>query len=231
MPFITYEHLKRSVMNKNELEIAKLVLETSKRMSDAGFVLGTWGNVSIRVNDKFVITPSGMAYSKMNPKDMVIVNIDGDVVEGKWKPSTETSLHATIYHARTDANAVLHTHSIFASAVAVTRSVIPPIVEDLVQIVGGSVEVAPYALSGTQELRQNVVELLSDRNAVLLANHGMVGIGKDVEEAWVVCEVVEKAARILVYSKILGTPVVLDDGEVKRLKDFFRSKYGLSRRG
>lgn len=214
------------MMNKEELNAAKCVVATSKKMVDSGLVVGTWGNVSMRIEEKVVITPSGMSYSKLSPEDMVVVDIDGNVVKGKWKPSTDTSLHAMIYKARRDVTGIIHTHPIFASAIAVTRCGIPPIIEDLVQIVGGEINVAAYAPPGTKELAENAVKALSDRNAVLLANHGAVGVGRDVEEAFMVCKIVEKSAQILIYSKILGNPVILDGKDVKRLRKFFLTKYG-----
>lgn len=213
-------------MKDRKLKAARQVVDACKKMCDTGFIVGTWGNVSMRVEKGFVITPSGMDYDKLNAGDMIVVDTTGKVVEGKWKPSTETPLHAAIYIAREDVNAILHTHSIFASSVAVTRCGISPIIEDLVQVVGGKVEVAKYALPGTERLKRNVVEALSEKNAVLLANHGMVGVGKDFEEAWIVCEIVEKSAQILIYSKILGNPIVLEEDEVKRLRNDFLTKYG-----
>lgn len=212
-------------MSKEELNAAKRVMATSKKMVDRGFVVGTWGNVSTRIEEKFVITPSRMSYDKLSPEDMVIVDMYGNVIKGKWKPSIETPLHVAIYKARKDVNAIVHTHSIFASAVAVTRCGIPPIIEDLVQIVGGEVNIATYALPGTEELAGNAVKALSDKNAVLLANHGLIGVGRDLEEAFMICEIVEKSARILIHSKVLGNPVILDREDIKYLRKFFLTKY------
>ncbi|MBE0520605.1 class II aldolase/adducin family protein [Candidatus Bathyarchaeota archaeon] len=212
-------------MSKEELNAAKRVVATSKKMVDRGFVVGTWGNVSTRIEEKFVITPSRMSYDKLSPEDMVIVDMYGNVIKGKWKPSIETPLHVAIYKARKDVNAIVHTHSIFASAVAVTRCGIPPIIEDLVQIVGGEVNIATYALPGTEELAGNAVKALSDKNAVLLANHGLIGVGRDLEEAFMICEIVEKSARIFIHSKVLGNPVILDREDIKYLRNFFLTKY------
>lgn len=213
------------MMSKEELNAAKRVVATSKKMVDRGFVVGTWGNVSTRIEEKFVITPSRMSYDKLSPEDMVIVDMYGNVIKGKWKPSIETPLHVAIYKARKDVNAIVHTHSIFASAVAVTRCGIPPIIEDLVQIVGGEVNIATYALPGTEELAGNAVKALSDKNAVLLANHGLIGVGRDLEEAFMICEIVEKSARIFIHSKVLGNPVILDREDIKYLRNFFLTKY------
>lgn len=213
-------------MNKIELNAAKHVVATSRKMVDIGFVVGTWGNVSTRIDGNFVITPSGMCYGRLSPEDMVVVDVNGNVVTGNWAPSTDTLLHLEIYKARKDVNAIIHTHSVFASAVAVTRSKIPAIIEDLVQIVGGDVDVVAYVLPRTRELVKNVARKLSDKSAVLLANHGVVGVGTNLEEALRVCEIVEKSAKIFVYSKVLGDPGILSEGDIRHLREFFLSKYG-----
>jgi len=214
------------VVNTEELSAAKRVVAACKKMVESGFVVGTWGNISTRIEGRFVITPSGMSYDKLSPEDMIIVDVNGNVVQGKWKPSTDTPLHVAIYKARKDVHAIVHTHSVFSSAVAVTGCGIPAIIEDLVQIVGGEVNVAAYAFPGTQEFAENAVKALSDRNAVLLANHGVVGVGRDLEEAFRVCEIVEKSAQILIYSKVLGNPIIIDKEDIKHLRKFFLMKYG-----
>ncbi|MBC7323873.1 MAG: class II aldolase/adducin family protein, partial [Moorella sp. (in: Bacteria)] len=143
-----------------------------RRLVEERLVVGTWGNISIREDDGqlFVITPSGMPYECIKPEDTVIVNFAGEVVEGDRKPSTETPLHSAIYQARPDVGAVVHTHSTYAGACAVARVPLPPITEDLVQIAGGGVDVAEYALPGSTQLAENALRALGDKNAVLLAN-------------------------------------------------------------
>ena len=207
------------------------VARAGVRMARAGLVLGTWGNVSCRVarEDLVVVTPSGMAYDALQPRDIVVVDLDGNLVEGERRPSTELALHLAIYRARPDVKAVMHTHSVFASAMAVAQLPVPPVVEDVAQIVGGVVPVAEYAPAGSLELAAKVVNALGQGNAVLLANHGMVGVGGSLEEAFNVCQIVEKAAQIYLWASLAGTPVILEEDEVQTLRQGYLVTYGQKR--
>ena len=203
------------------------MLVVGYQLLDKGLVAGTWGNISVRsTSEKLVaITPSGRNYRTLQPEDMVIVDYAGKVKEGSLKPSSELPLHLAIYKSRPDIHAIVHTHSVFASACAVARRPIPPIIEDLVQLAGGAIEVAKYALPGTAELAQNTVIALEDKNAVLLANHGVIGCGKTLDEALIACELVEKAAQIFFYANQLGGAVILNDEDVTIMHDFYCSHY------
>ncbi|OAT81286.1 class II aldolase/adducin family protein [Desulfotomaculum copahuensis] len=204
------------------------VYKTGARMAASGLVTGTWGNLSARVTGEnlVVITPSGLPYAGLQARDMVVMNLEGRVVEGEKRPSTEYQLHLAIYRARADVNAVMHTHSVFASALAVARRAIPPILEDLAQVVGGSVAVAAYARAGTAELAASAVEALGGHGAVLLANHGVVGVGRNLEEVLTVCQIVEKAAKVFVWADLVGQPAVLPEAEVAALRDCYLTSYG-----
>lgn len=151
--------------------IAKIkadVLQAGRVLLDKGLVAGTWGNISARIPETSLIavTPSGKGYYDITVDDIVIVSSAGTVYEGNLKPSSELPLHLAIYQARMDVQAIVHTHSIFASACAVAHKSIPPIIEDLVQLNGGGVDVASYALPGTETLAQNVVKALNNKNTV-----------------------------------------------------------------
>jgi L-fuculose-phosphate aldolase len=135
-------------------------------------------------------------------------------------------MHLSILRAREDVTGVMHTHSIYASACSAAHKEIPPLVEDIAQVVGGSVSVARYALPGTQELGNNVVKALGKKGAVLLANHGVVGVGEDIFEALRVCMIVEKGAQILAVSKMVGTPVLLSHDDVCHLRSGYKEHYG-----
>ncbi|MBC7324008.1 MAG: class II aldolase/adducin family protein, partial [Moorella sp. (in: Bacteria)] len=139
---------------------------------------------------------------------------------------SEYMLHQAIYRARPEVNAVMHTHSIYASALAVTRKPVPPILEDLVQMVGGGVPVAPYARAGTPELARVAAETLGSLGAVLLANHGVVGVGRTLEEAFIVCQIVEKAACVYIWACLAGEAAALPPEEVKILRDHYLLSYG-----
>ncbi|GAB6180599.1 class II aldolase/adducin family protein [Desulfotomaculum defluvii] len=215
-------------MKKKIEQVKQTVAQLGKKMLESGLVAGTWGNISCRINGEnlVVITPSGMDYNNIQPSDMVLLDLDGGVVEGTRKPSSEAPLHLAIYRNRDDISGIVHTHSEVATAFSVVREPIEPVVEDAAMLVGGSVEVAGYALPGTEKLAQNVVAALGNRYAVLMANHGLVGVGRRVEEAFTVCQVVEKCARIYAWAKTLGKPVILPDQDVFVLSQLYRGSYG-----
>ncbi|MDK2888927.1 MAG: L-fuculose-phosphate aldolase [Thermoanaerobacter sp.] len=203
------------------------VYKMGLRMATSGLVTGTWGNLSARVprENLVVITPSGLPYATLQVRDMVVLDMNGQVVEGERRPSTEFQLHLAIYRARPDVYAVMHTHSVFASALAVARKPIPPILEDLAQTVGDGVPVASYARAGTEELARAAVEALGNRGAVLLANHGVVGVGRNLEEAFMVCQIVEKSAKVYVWADLVGKPAILPPDEVQALRDSYLNSY------
>ncbi len=204
------------------------IIRTGQELVDLGLVAATWGNISIRLpeNQGIIITPSGMDYYHTNPEDLVVLDLQGKVLEGKRKPSSEKLLHLTIYRHRPDVQAVIHTHSPYATAYAVVRKALPALVEDLVQIVGGDVEVAAYASPGTQELADNAVKALHDKMAVLLANHGVIGVGRDMTETLRVCQLIEKTAQIGIMAKMLGEPVLLSDDEKRIMRQAYLFHYG-----
>lgn len=203
------------------------VIECGRELLDRGLVAGTWGNISARVagKDLIIITPSGRDYRTLSAQDAVVVNSAGTVVEGHFAPSSELPLHMEVYAARPDVKAIVHTHSLFASACAVAHKEIPPIIEDLVQVIGGAVRLADYALPGTEELARNAVKALKNYNGVLLANHGVIGCGRSLKEALTACELIEKAARIYIYSMSIGGPHILSDSDVAVMHKFYLEHY------
>lgn len=209
-------------------KIKEQVLKTGAGMAGAGLVTGTWGNISARIpgENLFVVTPSGMPYDLLEKADLVIVDDTGRMVEGERKPSTELMLHLALYKARAQTGAIVHTHSIYASALAVAGKSLPPVLEDQVQLAGGAVPVTRYARAGTADLASAAVDALGQGNAVLLANHGLVGLGRTVEEAYLVCQVVEKAARVYILAELIGQAAVLPPEEVSVLREAFLTGYG-----
>ncbi|OAA25561.1 class II aldolase/adducin family protein [Kosmotoga sp. DU53] len=208
-------------------EHAKEILKACKMMVARNFTVGTWGNISKRIDrNTLIITPSGMNYAILKAEDMVVMDLDGKIIQGNRRPSIEYNLHAYIYKARDDINAVIHTHPIFSTAFAIAKMDIPPVSEELVQIVGEGIKCAKYALPGTTELAKNAVESLEDKNAVLLVNHGTICVGKSLDHAFKICEVVEKAAQTIIYAKILGTPNVISHEDCVIMREFVATKYG-----
>ncbi|MDU4961403.1 MAG: class II aldolase/adducin family protein [Sporomusaceae bacterium] len=201
------------------------LIEAGNALLDKGLVTGTWGNISVRIDHRlFAVTPSGRSYRTLSPEDIAIVDAAGNHIAG-LPPSSELPLHLAIYAARPDIAAIVHTHSVFASACAVARRPIPAIIEDLVQLAGGDVAVAAYALPGTSELATNTVEALAAKFAVLLANHGAVACGKTLCEAMTAAELVEKAAQIFSWAQLLGGAVPLSSEDIAGMHRFYLEHY------
>jgi len=207
-----------------------LVLATALKLVEKGLVLGKAGNVSQRLvslggNDLLVITPTSRYYDSLIEDDMPVVDLDGRVVDGKLAPSSELKLHLAVYRARRDVGAVVHTHSVHASALAIARVGIPAVLEEEVALLGGEIKVAEYGASGSEELARNAVRALGDRNAVILANHGAVGVGRTLHEALDSCELVEKAAHVYLLSLTAGAVHPLPaEAVLTAMKTFRRSR-------
>lgn len=210
------------------LETRKKVIAKGVAMLATNLTVGTWGNISCRVpGERYIaITPTGMSYDRLMPEDIVVIDLRGNTISGTRKPSIEVPLHLAIYKAREDVGAIVHTHSPYATAMAVARKEIPGAVEDLVQIVGGNVRVNEYALPGTEQLGINTVKAMAGRNAVLLANHGMLGAGRNLEEAFRVCQVVEKSAQVTLLAQLMGGAVELSQDDIDGMRNFYLQGYG-----
>ena len=168
------------------------VLEASREIARKGLVVGTAGNVSLRLppvdgREILAITPSGRYYDSLTLDDIQVIDFEVEPVEGDLAPSVETMLHIGIFGARNNVNAVIHTHSTFASAIAVAGMNIPAILDEQVTFLGGEIKLAEYAMSGSEELVENALAALEERNAVLLANHGVVGVGRTMRDALTAC--------------------------------------------
>ncbi len=178
------------------------VLKISKAMLERGMVIGSSGNVSMRIEDHVVVTPSSVPYSEMERKDIIVIDLEGGVIDGHLPPSTETSTHLEIYKNRTDAKAIVHTHSVYATALATLRKPLPVISDEIAPYLGGEIRVSEYAMAGTSYLAKNVVKALEGRSAVLLASHGALCIGKNLKEAFSNAVLLERACQV--YSIALG---------------------------
>lgn len=209
----------------------KAVLETAQQMAQMGLVVGTSGNVSMRLGEHsgrelLAITPNARYYDTLDVDDIVVADFEGENVEGELAISIEKMLHIGIYKARRKVNAIIHTHPVFGSAISVAIREIPAFLDDQVTYIGGEIKVAEYALPGTKDLVDNVISALGHRNAVLLANHGAVSVGRDMREAFTICELAEKTAKIYVCAMSLGriNPVPAQAAEVE--KAFFNFIHG-----
>ncbi len=211
------------------------VLDAVRRIVAAGLVANASGNVSCRIRraagDHFAITASRVPYHRFTIDDVLIVDEEIEPVVGDGVPSSESLLHMAAYRARPDVGAVIHTHSVYASAYAVAGRPIPALLDEQVVALGSAVEVAKYGASASEKLADNAVAALGDRAAVLLRNHGAVGVGADLDEAIAVVELVERVAKIGVLSAIVGgdgsglpAEVVASEQAVYRMMKGFREK-------
>jgi ribulose-5-phosphate 4-epimerase/fuculose-1-phosphate aldolase len=205
-----------------------LVLGTALRLVERGLVVGKAGNVSLRVKqshgtDLVVITPTSRYYDDLTSSDLPVVDLEANLIEGNMAPSSETALHLAIYRARENAGAIIHTHSIHASAMAVAGMGIPAVLEEEVALLGGEVKVAAYGPSGTAELARHAVEALADRRAVILSNHGAVGIGRTLREALDAAELIERAAQVYLLALSTGKVVTLSAEAVARARATYRA--------
>ncbi|MDC7126695.1 MAG: class II aldolase/adducin family protein [Spirochaetales bacterium] len=203
----------------------KMVCDAGIRLVNAGLTAGTWGNISVRIDDTYMaITPSGGEYVSMKPEDITIVNMIDNTYEGK-KPSSEKSLHIAVYMDRKEINAVVHTHSTNASVVAAARREVPPVLDDLAQIAGPTVKCAAYALPSTKGLVKKTMKALKGRNAALLANHGAICLGRDVEEVFTCCEVLEKGCKAFIEAEFLGGAKEINKFEASLMHQIYLKKY------
>jgi len=209
----------------------KAVIGAAQEMERKGLVVGTAGNVSLRLKDPsgrelLAITPSGRYYDSLNVDDIVVVDFAGQRVEGELRASIETVMHIEVYKARKKVNAIVHAHPAFCSVIAVAGMEIPPLIDEQVILIGGEIRVAQYGFPGTPELARNAVLALGPRNAVILANHGVLSVGRDMREALTICELAEEMAKIYVSALSLGKVNPLPAEVVELEKAFFASIYG-----
>lgn len=202
--------------DKVRFELLKIV----QSFSYSALTLGSWGNVSCRFQDSIAITPSGLSYDAMKKSDIVIVG-----KSSKHKPSSELFLHETIYDIRHDVNAIIHTHSIFASAFAVSHKSLPVITEDGAALTEKKIICAKYALAGSQKLADNVVKALGNNNAVFLANHGALVCGKSLRQTLLYAQLLEKMAKIYYLAKNLGDIKEINKKNLHKLRSFYFDIY------
>jgi L-fuculose-phosphate aldolase len=183
------------------------VLATAKAMLAKGLVEGTSGNISARQADgNILITPSSVDYEAMVLEDLVVIDVDGEVVnaaEGR-SPSSEMRLHLACYKAFDDVGSVIHSHPVHATMFAVAREPIPAVIDEFAIFVGGDVRVSEYGQSGRQEVGDNAVAALAERSAALLANHGLVAVGPYPQKVLQITVLVERSAKIVWGARQLG---------------------------
>ena len=207
-------------------EERQLVVDYGRKLLSHGLTKGTGGNLSLYNREKglIAISPSGVDYLEMVSEDVPVVSLDGEVVQGSMKPSSELAMHTVFYKRRSDVSSIVHTHSRYAVTLACLNQELPP-VHYLIGFAGKSVKCAEYATYGTEALAENAYNAMAGRKAVLLANHGLLAGGESLNEAFCVAEMTEFCAEVFWRAKCIGSPVVLPDSEMEVIMDKFKT-YG-----
>lgn len=210
------------LLEKERVEIVAY----GKRLYQSGLTHGTSGNISVYSREKglYAITPSGMPYLELFPEDVVVMDMEGRIVEGKRKPSSEIHLHSILYKERADINAVIHAHTVYATAIACLQENLPA-VDYMIAAAGKTVRCAEYATFGTEQLALNAAKAMEGSKAVLLANHGVVTGDDSLEKAYNILEEVEYVSELYYRSRAIGTPVIIGDKEMDTIVDKFKT-YG-----
>ena len=202
------------------LEMKQAVLDYSKQSYEEKLFAGTSGNLSMRDPETglVAITPGSIAYPTMTIDDVMVITLDGKIVEGFHNPSSEWKMHTEIYKNRNDVHAVVHTHSPYATGFAVTHDRIPVILIEMMFFLYGDVPVAEYRIPGSAELGTEALKVLHNRTACLLANHGVLAIGSNLDRAHIRAVYTEDAAKICTQAKIIGTVHEMSKDEQNKMR-------------
>jgi L-ribulose-5-phosphate 4-epimerase len=209
--------------------ICRIVCDLHSELVDNGLVAWTAGNVSARVQDtkQFVIKPSGLRYDRLTPESMIIVDLDGRVVDGTLAPSSDTAAHAYVYAHMPEVGGVVHTHSPYATAWAARGEEIPCVLTAMADEFGGSIPVGPFALIGNDDIGRGIVDTLSGSRspAVLMRSHGVFTIGADPTAAVKAAVMCEDVARTVLFSRLLGGADPIEQRHVDALYDRYQNVY------
>ena len=198
-----------------------------RRLEELGYYVGTWGNMSVRVPEGFIVTPSRVSYAAIEPDDFVTVSLDGTVLAGQRVPSSETEIHRAVLKKKADTGAIIHSHSPNATAVSCLHQSIPVFVEDMAQIIGGEVQCTRYVPAGQHKrIAEVVAATIGEENAVLLSNHGVLCCGRDLEEALVANQILEKAAFMMLAAGGREKVIPIPEEFVRSERHRFLYKYG-----
>ena len=204
------------------------VCALNQELPRSGLVAWTSGNVSGRdaQSGLIVIKPSGIRYEELTPEKMVVVDLNGKVVEGSLKPSSDTRAHTYVYRYRSDICGIVHTHSCFATAWAAVGRSIPPVLTAICDEFGGAIPVGAYAKIGADEIGEEIVRSIGDSPAILMKNHGVFTVGPSPEAAVKAAVMVEDVARTVYYAQQLGQPAEIPPDEVARAHRRYVEQYG-----
>lgn len=215
-------------------EEKKILIETAKHLVSKGYLLATGGNLSMKTkNEKaFVITPSNYDYLLMKPEDICVLDLKMNKIEGDRKPSIESAMHCVVYNKRKDVKAIIHTHQVYASTLAIIDTPIPALYDEQVRFLGKSIQIIPYAPSGTVFLEKNISKFIkNNHNAYILKNHGVICFGNSVERAIDNIEIVEKCSLTYLLAlcterKISKIPPIVREVAFHKLRED-QKKFGI----
>jgi L-fuculose-phosphate aldolase len=188
------------------------VVEYARRLVPDGLVVGTAGNISVRVGELMAVTPSGLDYDKLTPELVCVCDLDGNQVEGPLKPTSEMPMHLAVYR-NTEHTAVVHTHSTAATVVSTLVDELPAI-HYVMAFFGGPVRVSPYATFGTQQLAENMLRALEGRTGCILGNHGTLTVAGDLAKAYTLSQTLEWLCEVWLRAKAVGEPRLLPPEEI-----------------
>ncbi len=225
-PEVFKEQAVEKIISDEKIDNLKRdIVKLCKKLLLEGHVIGSAGNVSVRVKDgedEFIlITPSNVRHDEMAPEDILKIDMEGKVLEGARNPSVEKKMHLSVYKEREDVNAIIHAHSIYSTVLSALKLPIPPIFEEFVPYIGGEVLCADYGEAGTEELADGVIAVLEERNAVLLANHGNLCCGSHLDGAYTVLQYLERGAKIYYLAKLVKDPNLLPEDTIDYEMDIF----------
>ncbi|MBU0703524.1 MAG: class II aldolase/adducin family protein [Chloroflexi bacterium] len=206
----------------SESRLRQEIIRVARVVADQGLIRSSDGNISVWLDEgRFLITPTGLHKMTMEPDDLIVVDWEGRVIEGRpgLRPTSETWMHLEVYRQRLDVGAVLHAHPPFATALTIAEIPFPVDLIPEVLLTLGDIPTASYGTPGTEDLARSIRDLVREHNAVLLSHHGSLTVGKTLEDALIALERVEHAARIFYLAKTLGTVKPLPPEEIARLRE------------
>jgi len=216
----------------NEDQLRRRIVETGKILGIYGFVsfFGSYasGNISARLprSNRILITPSGLAKAALNKREICTIDLDGEVIKGRLKPTTEMPTHLAIYRRRPNVNAIVHTHPTYATAFAVAKRKIPVVTIEMAGLVGSDVPVARFVIPGTPELGREVIRTLGDGMAVLLQNHGLITTGSTLDEALAATMAIEEDAMLTCLAEKVAKAKSVPRRQVARIRKYIQTEYG-----
>jgi len=223
---------RREDVSPKEDLLRKEIVETGRILGKLGLIsfLGSYalGNISARLprSSRILVTPSGLAKNTLREREICVIGLNGKVLEGRLKPTSETPTHLEIYRRRRNVNAIIHTHPVYATAFAIARRKIPLVTIEMAGLVGSDVPVTRFVIPGTRELGKEVVMVLRDRVGVLLANHGLVTVGSDLNEALNTTIAIEENAKLTYLAATFAEPKLIPRIQATRIRRYIETEYG-----